>query len=379
MIDNRENNVWTVYVHIVPQSITEYDYDKYYVGITSKSVIERWNNGNGYHNQIFYKAIKKYGWDNIEHYIIAQNLTENEAKNFEKILIKKLKSNTYKCKYGYNKTDGGDGTLGYVMSQEIKDKMSKNRIGQCNPFYGKTHTKEARLKMSKFRRGISLKGKKVYQFNLNGNFIKTYKSIKEAEQTYLIFNSQMGKHIRLHTPFLGYLWGFESDITIIDNIPKLNYEYKERVYSYSKIVYQFNINGDYIKQYSSIKEAEKSIGASLGTLGKAIKEQRKFLGYLWGCNDDITIVNNIPTLNYKYERKLHKNYKTVYMFNSNGSFIKKYNCPLEASKETNVNNKYITRAARIWNTSCGYYWRYENGIGFDKNNKPILLDKSKRG
>ena len=41
MIDNRENNVWTVYVHIIPQSITKYDYDKYYVGITSKSVEKR--------------------------------------------------------------------------------------------------------------------------------------------------------------------------------------------------------------------------------------------------------------------------------------------------------------------------------------------------
>ena len=55
MIDNRENNVWTVYVHIVPQSITEYDYDKYYVGITSRTVDFRWKkDGYGYVAQNFF-------------------------------------------------------------------------------------------------------------------------------------------------------------------------------------------------------------------------------------------------------------------------------------------------------------------------------------
>ena len=45
MIDNRENNIWTVYVHIVPKTITEYNYDKYYVGITSQFPVEkRWKN-----------------------------------------------------------------------------------------------------------------------------------------------------------------------------------------------------------------------------------------------------------------------------------------------------------------------------------------------
>ena len=164
MIDSRENNIWTVYIHIVPKSISDYDYDKYYVGITKQSAIIRWNNGNGYHNQIFYKAIKKYGWDNIEHHIIAEHLTESEAKEFEKILINKLKSNV-KYKYGYNRTDGGDGATGIIMSQESKNKISKSHIGKNNPFYGKTHTKEARIKMSKSRTGNKHKGKKVYQFD----------------------------------------------------------------------------------------------------------------------------------------------------------------------------------------------------------------------
>ena len=372
MVDNRKENIWTLYIHIIPKSITKYTYDKYYVGITKQSIKNRWNNGNGYRNQIFYKAIKKYGWNNIEHYIIASCLTENEAKDFEKILIDKLKCNTRK--YGYNRTNGGDGVLGFVMSTEAKSKISKSHMGIKNPFYGKTHTKEARLKMSEKRKNVSKIGKKVYQFDMNGNYITTYKSIREAEKVFSIFNSQLGKHIRSHTPFLNYLWGFESDVSIINNIPKLNYEYKGRFYSYAKKVYKFNMNGDYITSYSSIKEAEMELGTR-HTLGRNIKKHKEFFGYLWGFDEDIIIINNTFKLNYIYKKGLPKNFKNVYMFNINGDFIKKYNCAIEASEDTNINNKYITRSARIWNTSCGYYWRYEDGIGFNENGKPILLNK----
>jgi len=58
MIDNRENNKWIVYVHIVPKEISDYDYDKYYVGITGQTIERRWReNGAGYYTQPFYKEI----------------------------------------------------------------------------------------------------------------------------------------------------------------------------------------------------------------------------------------------------------------------------------------------------------------------------------
>ena len=59
-IDYRDNNKWTVYVHISPSN-------KYYVGITKLKPHERWGkNGYGYRNQIFYRVIQKYGWENIQ-------------------------------------------------------------------------------------------------------------------------------------------------------------------------------------------------------------------------------------------------------------------------------------------------------------------------
>ena len=283
MIDNRKNNIWTVYIHIVPKSISGYDYDKYYVGITSKTVKERWKSkGLGYINQMFYYAIQKYGWDNIEHYIIANHLTENEAEQMEKTLILKLKSNN---KYGYNVTEGGDHKKG------------------SNPFYGKKHTKETRLKM---------------------------------KQNHADFNG--------------------------DKNPRC------------KKFYQFDIDGNYIATYDSVRTAARFVGVTDG-IGKNAREHKSACGFLWGYDKDIIIKNNIPCLKYKYKKEINKTYKHIYMFDLNKNFIKDYISGGEASRDNNISRNMITNAARKRGICKGYYWCYENYIGFDKNNKPILLDK----
>ena len=63
---------WKVYVHTTPNN-------KKYVGITKYEVKERWREGKGYFNQLFGKAVAKYGWENIDHQIMFDNLTKEEA------------------------------------------------------------------------------------------------------------------------------------------------------------------------------------------------------------------------------------------------------------------------------------------------------------
>lgn len=60
---------YKVYMHKFPD-------DKVYVGLTKQTLAERWGNkGYGYHKQPLYNAIQKFGWDNIEHILIADGLT----------------------------------------------------------------------------------------------------------------------------------------------------------------------------------------------------------------------------------------------------------------------------------------------------------------
>lgn len=101
---------------------------KRYIGITSKTVKERWgSNGVGYHNQTFYKAIKKYGWNNILHEIVDTVETIEEAAELETGLIAKYKTTDHD--YGYNISPSTDAVGGLPQprhSAETRRKMSQS-------------------------------------------------------------------------------------------------------------------------------------------------------------------------------------------------------------------------------------------------------------
>ena len=91
---------YVVYVHINKIN------GKKYVGITKEKPERRWGkNGCRYKTGVFSKAIAKYGWDNFEHKILFENLSQIEAQKKEIDLIKELRS--FANEYGYNSTKGG--------------------------------------------------------------------------------------------------------------------------------------------------------------------------------------------------------------------------------------------------------------------------------
>lgn len=302
MIDNRENNVWTVYVHIIPKAITEYDYDKYYVGITSKSVNKRWGrNGSGYHEQLFYNVIQKYKWNNIEHYIIAEHLTESEAKEFEKILINKLKCNLYKNKYGYNMTDGGDGTLGKFMSKTEKEKRRKKYSGKGNPYYGKKHTEETKRKISKHHADVSginnPNSKRIYQFTLDGKYINQYDSCSTAAKAlgYKNGSSKISHAALSHGTSIKFLWEYENNIIINNgNIKIKKFLYKpfrtnKRVFGFNKdtkeLVYDFE---SCVMAAQTLNIKKENISSCACYKYKTVKKYN----YLWRYEKDVGFDKN---------------------------------------------------------------------------------------
>lgn len=112
-----------VYVHIFPNR-------KLYFGITHQEPNKRWySNGSGYKKcPLLYKAINKYGWNNVEHLILLDNLSKESAVCLEKYLIKLF--NTNNSEYGYNLTGGGDGTFQYFPDVTVRKKMSESMIGK---------------------------------------------------------------------------------------------------------------------------------------------------------------------------------------------------------------------------------------------------------
>lgn len=138
---------------------------KIYIGLTSQTLHERCREGEGYHGcPRFYNAIKKYGWDNFEHEILLEGLTQQEAKQKESEYILKYRSNEEQ--FGYNLTNGGEfnqpnaevkrkigETNKQHMQNGVREKIKealKDRDfrGENNPYYGKHHSPEIRKKMS---------------------------------------------------------------------------------------------------------------------------------------------------------------------------------------------------------------------------------------
>jgi group I intron endonuclease len=121
----------------------------------------------------FYNAIRKYGWDDFEWSILYQSTDrDNTLHKMEKHFIELYDSFIN----GYNSTLGGDGTFGYVFSEEQRKNISeKNKISKPqtvehvaariaslknNPnafkgFLGKTHSEETRKRLSDRFKGES--------------------------------------------------------------------------------------------------------------------------------------------------------------------------------------------------------------------------------
>ena len=120
-----------------------------YYGI-AENYVTRWNDGFGYQtNQRFWKDIVKYGWKNFKHEILVENLTRDEARFYEGMLIQETGS--YLPENGYNQNLGEHMNYREVTPDDIRDdivKTQRPRTGRagtpvvCN---GKTYLTIAEL------------------------------------------------------------------------------------------------------------------------------------------------------------------------------------------------------------------------------------------
>jgi group I intron endonuclease len=104
---------------------------------------------------VLYKAIKKYGWNNIKIHLVERTNTEQSTLEKEIYYIALYKTNI--CRYGedfgYNLTDGGEGMSGYVFTDETRKRMSESHQGEKNYNFGTTMSQETRNKIGEANRG----------------------------------------------------------------------------------------------------------------------------------------------------------------------------------------------------------------------------------
>lgn len=207
---------------------------KVYVGLTGQKPLHRWGkDGRNYRTQPFYYAIRKYGWDNIEHDILAEVETLAEAQELEKHYI--ALHDATNPDHGYNFCTGGecnDARRGYVPTEEERRRASERFRGANNPNYGKPLSEEQKQRLREYRTGrklseetkakISAKefgvnnvnSKAVLQFDRAGNFIREWNCMSDAAEA-LCGRRKSGCNIasccagKLSSAY-GYVWKYKG-------------------------------------------------------------------------------------------------------------------------------------------------------------------------
>ena len=292
----RRKKRWKVYLHTVPKEISGCDQDKHYVGLTCKADPEkRWEHGFGYRaNTHFYRAIEKYGWNNIKHEILADNLSKIEAEDMERFFIAMYRSN--ESGHGYNKTLGGEGSLGHKQSKEARLKRSERFKGENNPYYGKKHSDETRKKMSENHYDClgkkNPRSKRVHQFDFNYDYIRSFDTVVEASNNIGICDMGIRRAIWDKGTAGGFLWVFDDNVVKTDS----GYEMKNKFpipTKNRKEIFQFDLEGKFIDKYVSSNEAEKKIkenhNLTIRREGIFGASQRKgtSANYIWRFREDV--------------------------------------------------------------------------------------------
>lgn len=201
---------------------------KYYIGQTIRPKfrknehVSRAFNGS---KLPFHRAIRKYGIDSFEYSILCRITCSNTEtlseilNNLEQYYIIKYNS---KVPMGYNVTEGGEGNLGIVLSEETKYKMSLSKIGhKCSTNtkkrmsewqVGKKLSEDTKNKIRDSHVGKICNRRPCCQYTLGGELISEYSSIKEAAEMNDINKVSISLVLSgKHKTAGGYIWKYKED------------------------------------------------------------------------------------------------------------------------------------------------------------------------
>lgn len=274
---------------------------KVYIGQTSKSLNRRWGNGKCYATcPYFNHAIEKYGWDNFDHLLLNDNLSKDEADELEKYYIQKYES--YNPEHGYNISLGGSGLSG------------------------------------------AIKYKDIYKYTLDGYFVKYYKDIAEILKENPNYD---GSAIRdAYNEKYAQAYGFQWRKYYKEKVEDVK-EHKANI-GRTKIVYQYDLNGVFLRQYNDVKDASESTGFARSGISKACNgHQQIFEGFQWSFNymEKMEPADIYVICKYEISEKL----------------LATYNTPKEASFDTGIPSSTIINCYNgRYDLGAGYVWKKYN-------------------
>ena len=239
-------------------------------------------------SKLLFNAMKKYGKNNFTKTIIGYFNSAKDLNLAEKYWIKFFKTNLnskeYNGKeYGYNLTNGGDGMEGYIPSEETRNKLRKANKGEKHPMFGKKRSEETRQKLSEAN-----KGKKQSEETIKRRIEKTKGKKRSEETRQKLSEANKGKKRSEETRKK------QSEAKKgkrNHNFGKKRSEETRKKTSETnkckKKVQQFDLNGNFIKEFYCINEAGRQTGIFASGIVLVCKGKQKTAGgFIWKYAED---------------------------------------------------------------------------------------------
>lgn len=180
---------------------------------------------------------------------------------------------------GYNSTIGGLSNRGIKKSKQSIEKVRRANLGRkksLEEIYklrkaltGKKHSLAASAS-SKNKRRSSGRLRVIYQFNLNGQLIQSWRCASEAAELINISVSNILRAVKTLGRYKGFYWR-DSNVFV----PKI-------IKTSSKTVYQKSLDGNIIATYNSIREASESINKLPTLISRCLNGKRQSAyGFIW--------------------------------------------------------------------------------------------------
>ena len=121
--------------------------------------------------------------------------------------------------------------------------------------------------------------KTVYKYDMNGNFIGEYESVKEAGKSIEGETSQKIKQDRISDiclnkngkSYMGFVWKYEKNEMTKEEVEDVN------KHSRARVIIKENTKGEEIQMFRSIGEASRILNINLNTLNDALCKRGKYL------------------------------------------------------------------------------------------------------
>lgn len=249
----------------------------FYIGIGSdtdgeyKRAYSIANRNNHWRN-----IVSNYGYD-VE--ILMDGLSWEQAQDKEVEFIALYKRKIHGgslCNY----TDGGGGSVGLMVSNETKEKQRLKKLGKPGARKWIPQTKATAEKIS-----AANKGKKAWNKDISPSKTTIEKQLKTKEERGVILRgANHPMYGKTHSDDLKAKWRITRKGSIPWNKGKPGYKVKNDSAHRRKIVLQFDMGWNLIKEYESLAQAANETGFRKGSISKAIlglDRMKSHKGFRW--------------------------------------------------------------------------------------------------